>query len=86
MPGYPTQVEALRRGLSLAALLWSEPRRVADLAGDLDLAPRDIQRLMAGLREAEIEITTEVRGRERYHNAPGPSSSGVPWREGGVDP
>ena len=67
MPGPLTQVEAIRRGLTLAALLWTEPRRVANLAEQLDASERDVQRLMAGLRANGLRIETEVRWRERYY-------------------
>lgn len=69
MPGSPTQVEALRRGLTLAALIWTEARTVADLARALDLSDRDVQRMIAGLRAApgvEVEVSEPERYRISY--------------------
>lgn len=63
-----SQAEALRRGLRLAALIWTEPRRVSDLMRELELEERDVQRLIAGLREAGLDIRVEARVRERYYS------------------
>lgn len=61
------QIQSFRRGLTLAALLWAEPRRVADLAAELGATERDVQRLMEGLRGEGAVVEVEARGRERYH-------------------
>lgn len=63
-----TQAETLRRGIETARLLWERPRRVEEVAEELDLERRAVERLLAGLRDAGIEIQTEARGRERYHS------------------
>lgn len=80
MPGSPSQVEALRRGLTLAALIWTEPRRVVDLAEELKVSGRDVQRLLSSLRDAGLEIETEPRQRERYHRL----VTMPPWLESAI--
>jgi transcription initiation factor IIE alpha subunit len=63
-----TQSQAFRRGLHLAALLWTEPRRASDLARELHLEDRDVRRLLAGLREGGLAISVQVRDRtDRYY-------------------
>jgi DNA-binding transcriptional ArsR family regulator len=65
----PTQVESLRRGLEIARLLAEKPHRTEELAEAVDLDRRSVEILMAGLRDAGLEIETEVRDqRYRYHS------------------
>ena len=64
-----SQVAALRLGLELARLLVERPRRVEELVEELEVQPRSVQRLLAGLRDADVEIESEVRHqRERYYS------------------
>lgn len=62
-----TQAEVLRRGIRLAQLLAERPRRSRDLAHELDVDLRTVDRLLADLRTVGIAVETEVRHRERYH-------------------
>jgi predicted DNA-binding transcriptional regulator YafY len=67
-PAPRTQVETMRRGIEMARMLREKPRRVQEIADELGLERRVAERLLAGLREAGLEIDTEVRARERYHS------------------
>lgn len=63
-----SQTQTLRRGIEMVRLIYERPRRVEELADELHMERRAIERLLAGLRLAGLEIVTEARGRERYHS------------------
>jgi DNA-binding IclR family transcriptional regulator len=72
-----TQTTRLRSALVAVALLRREPLRSIELAERLGQQPRTTKRLLVTLREVGAwcrahgldwwEVTTEVRGRERWH-------------------
>jgi len=72
-----TQITRLRSALVAVALLRREPLRSIELSDRLGQQPRTTKRLLVTLREVGIwcrahgldwwEITTEIRGPERWH-------------------
>lgn len=64
----PSQADVLRRGLRAVAMLAEQPRRVSDLASELELPERDVQRMLEALREVGLEIACETRWRERWYS------------------
>jgi DNA-binding transcriptional ArsR family regulator len=54
--------------LTAIRLLRERPHRTEEIGDALGVPRRTVERLLAGIREAGLELETEVRGRERYHS------------------
>jgi DNA-binding IclR family transcriptional regulator len=67
----PSQADTLRRGLEAIRLLREKPRRTEELAAELGIEQRSAERLLAAIREAGLDLVTEVRNqRHRYYSLP----------------
>ncbi len=66
----PNRSTILVQALTAIRLLRERPRRTEEIAAELGCPRRTAERILAGIRDAGLEITTEVRGAERYHSLP----------------
>lgn len=67
-PAPRTQAAYLRRGIEVAALISQRPRTVTEIAEELAVERRLVQRLLASLRGAGLEIETAVDWRDRRYS------------------
>ncbi len=58
----------LRQALAAIRLLRERPRRTEEIARELGVPRRTAEKILAGIRDAGLELATEVRGQERYHS------------------